>query len=406
MPQHIQADGLDARDLTELLDASHRYGSDPAYCLAGGGNASLKSGGTLWVTASGAALGRLTRRELVEVDRAGLDVLLDQMLPAGQHEREAAVVRATAAAVRSAAPGLRPSTETLLHHLLPARLVVHTHPSRVNALTCCTQGRALVHEHFGDRILWQPYVDPGISLARALRTLLGSTRADGDQPIVIFLENHGLIVAADDLDDVSQATAALTEQLDALLADVPARVFNGQVIPERGEAMSSCIELLVKACPGRFARADQLPEVMDLVGSTQGRDTALLGPMIPDQIVYCRAMPLWLDAPDERLSMDEVEKKWRNAIAEYDAKFGCEPWVVLIAGVGMVCLRESAAMAEITSAVYRDAARISRLATHLGGGRAMSPHDVAFIERWEAESYRRAVAEQGGGRSVSLMPRV
>ena len=60
----------------------------------------------------------------------------------------------------------RPSVECVFHALIPRRFVVHTHPTTVNALTCATDGEAIARDLFGDEILWVPYTDPGLPLAR------------------------------------------------------------------------------------------------------------------------------------------------------------------------------------------------------------------------------------------------
>ena len=93
--------------------------------------------------------------------------------------------------------GQRPSVEVLLHHLLPETFVVHSHATIVNALTCHQDGQRVAEEIFGDSILWLPYVDPGFTLALALKRALADHRQRNGQAAVraILMANHGLIVA-------------------------------------------------------------------------------------------------------------------------------------------------------------------------------------------------------------------
>ena len=73
--------------------------------------------------------------------------------------------------------GGRPSVEASLHEMLEWRLVVHTHPFAVNALTCGTQGEQTARELFGDEALWVPYTDPGYRLAKLMEEKLKAYRA-------------------------------------------------------------------------------------------------------------------------------------------------------------------------------------------------------------------------------------
>ena len=73
--------------------------------------------------------------------------------------------------------GQRPSVEALLHHLVPARYVVHSHATIANTLTCHAGGQSLAERIFGDDVVWVPYVDPGFILAQTLKRSLEEYRA-------------------------------------------------------------------------------------------------------------------------------------------------------------------------------------------------------------------------------------
>ena len=44
------------KEIDKLIEVSRKYGSDPRYVIAGGGNTSYKDAAHLWVKASGHAL--------------------------------------------------------------------------------------------------------------------------------------------------------------------------------------------------------------------------------------------------------------------------------------------------------------------------------------------------------------
>lgn len=364
----------------ELVAVSRHYGGDPAFVLAGGGNTSLKTRDALWVKASGHAMATIDAGGFVALDRSKLDAMLAGDWPSDPREREARFIERVLDARLQPERGQRPSVEALLHHLLPDRLVVHTHPGLVNALTCCVEGERITRELFGDDVLWQPYVDPGLTLAKSLRESLASRVG---RPRAVFLENHGLIVSGESTD----AIAATSDRLIRAIAD------RLGPLPTVGEGDATRLADFAAAIatfrPALHVAADSTADACWLAGTNGGRAAAAAGPLTPDQVVYCRSFPLFVREPSDVA----------NAWDEYVRRYRVEPWVAVVEGAGVIAVRESAKLAETTRAVYVDAAAVSRRAALLGGVRALSVAHRTFIEAWEVEAYRRSVAavETSGG---------
>ena len=123
-------------DLTELVANSRHYGADPEFVIAGGGNTSLKTAEVLYVKGSGTSLGTITPEGFVAMDRAQLQAILETPVPADAEVREERFKAAVLAARLYPERGQRPSVESVIHHLMPARLVVHTHATWINMFTC------------------------------------------------------------------------------------------------------------------------------------------------------------------------------------------------------------------------------------------------------------------------------
>lgn len=188
---------MNPRDL--LTDLSRRLG-DPAMDAAvlGEGNTSVRDGDTMLVKASGAVLAEAEPGDFVRVDLAeALTLIADE--GAGDAEVDAHFGEI------AAREGRRPSVEALLHVVLyeatDARVIAHSHPTAVNALLCSERPELLVDGAlFPDQIvvlgaspLLVPYIDPGLKLAREVRTRLRA-HADrhGEPPAVVYLRNHGM----------------------------------------------------------------------------------------------------------------------------------------------------------------------------------------------------------------------
>ncbi len=92
----------------------------------------------------------------------------------------------------------RPSVETALHAML-GRVVIHTHPVAANALNCGPGLKALGEITPAGELppLWVPYTDPGWRLAMTIKSAAEAyEKKHGHPPVVIFMENHGLLVSA------------------------------------------------------------------------------------------------------------------------------------------------------------------------------------------------------------------
>ena len=164
-PEFLSTDS----ELEVISKLSRYYGSDKSIVLAGGGNTSCKLGERLYVKASGTSLAAMAPEGFVAMNREKLESLASATLDSDPDTREAQFQAAVAAARCEPQRGQRPSVEVLLHHLLPGTYVVHSHATIANTLTCCIRGQRLAAEIFGSSILWLPYVDPGFTLAQALK---------------------------------------------------------------------------------------------------------------------------------------------------------------------------------------------------------------------------------------------
>jgi rhamnose utilization protein RhaD (predicted bifunctional aldolase and dehydrogenase)/NAD(P)-dependent dehydrogenase (short-subunit alcohol dehydrogenase family) len=395
-------------DIESLVAISRRYGADPEFCLAGGGNTSLKSGGRLLVKASGFALATITIEGFVEMDRRALADLLASELPAEPNAREEAFKRAVLAARTQPEKGQRPSVECVLHNLLPRPLVAHSHSTYVNMITCAEGGEAIARKVFGDDVLWVPYVDPGYILARTLDQLLKqyAQRTGRDCPDAVFMQNHGLIVCGKSAAQIERQTDQIIGKIQRHLAttaeaspSAPAAEPFGPVTKLDPAAARSLVMKIAPALRGLLAGSDTLKmvtfrdssEVLDLVGSDQGKAIVDGGPLTPDQIVYCRSFPLWFEASKSEAAGDLVERL-RKAIDEHRSRRGAPPGIVLVRGLGMFSEGDDFASADTAGRVYLDAIKVMAGAQRLGGVNRLSKAQYRFIEEWEVESYRKKIS--------------
>lgn len=372
----------------ELIQVANAFGADPEYSRAGGGNASVKVDGVLRIKPSGVPLATLAAADLVGLRN---DVLLEAL-----HSDEPVdgdpVQAAAAKALVDAPGGRRPSVEILFHALIPDALVLHTHPLVANALTCNTDAEALTAELFGDEAVFVPYTDPGVPLARAVEEAreAHTARTGRPAPGITLLGNHGIIVSGN-------SAAELTERAERLTATIAAAIDAGAVTaPAVATIPTGVREVVNTVAPtlrGLLGGPDRLAVVTsdasELVRAvtTTPAGTAILadGPLIPDQIVYAGSFPLVLDPAADATAVSV-------AVAAYRDAYGKDPVIVVVPGVVAFGAGADLAAARTALATFTDALRVARDANRIGTVRCLDAAERGFIENWEAESYRKAVA--------------
>ena len=410
-PRFDPADG----ELDVICKLSHYYGRDPSIVLAGGGNTSCKIGNRLYVKASGTSLATIAPEGFVEMDRDQLDELVTAELDPDVDIREAQYQEALSAARCEPEKGQRPSVEVLLHHLVPDKYVVHSHATIVNTLTCHTNGRQLAEEIFGDDILWLPFVDPGFILGQELKAALEEHSARTSEAGIkaILMANHGLIVAADDPEQIRACTEEVLGKIEARLGnDWQSGSFGAPRINENAAELVNVIAPALRGLLGSeqgnslsVVGFDDSDVILSLVGSEAGRTAASSGPLTPDQIVYCNSFPLWFE-PQESGSEDELIARLRDAIVRHTEATQFPPKIVLVSGVGMFAVGSDFHQANTAKLLYLDATKVMAGATRLGGISTLGDRDRRFIEDWKVEAYCKQVAASLGRTGGRLQNKV
>lgn len=395
--------------LEHLAKISRFYGSDPAFVLAGGGNTSYKQGDRLWVKGSGSPLSSISVEGFVEMDRNKLDELMRQTFPADRMQREEQYKKHVMACRAAPEKAQRPSVEATLHHLMPRKFVVHTHPAMVNMLTCCVKGEGICRELFGDAIVWVGNVDPGFPLAKELEKQLAAykARSGRDCPRAVLMQNHGLVVCGDTPDQVKADADWVMASLGKHLGDLNLDAAFGPVTRLDAAEAHRQINTIGPALRGLCAQGENLKiAVFDdseaavaIACGAEGKSVAAGGPLSPDQIVYCKSFPLWFETKVGESPADLV-KRLRECVQSHEKTTKAMPSVVLVQGIGVFGIGDDSGAACTARALYLDAVQVMAGAHKHGGIRYLQPDFREFIENWEVESYRKKIslASRAAGR--------
>ena len=355
--------------LNHLTSMSNRYGANPDYVLAGGGNTSYKDEKCLYVKASGTALATITPAGFVKMDRASLHGIFAKEYPQDAQAREAEVLQDMQAARCPGEEAKRPSVEALLHHILPWAYVLHIHPASVNGMTCGKDGKEACAQLFPGAV-WMEQIMPGYILAKeALSRINADTR-------LLFLENHGVFIGGESVEEIDQAVSQMNTTLNAVIKRHPD--FKPCAYDEeKTRRFAEAIDGVCVFCANQ--------EVMHAVSSRE--QFARVSPAFtPDHMVYCN---------DEALFIEDV-RELAARVKAYTERNGKPPKIIGLQNVGFCACGGDKKEADIAAAVFLDALKVYVYGESFGGARPMNDALVREINNWEVERYRKGVSYGGG----------
>jgi rhamnose utilization protein RhaD (predicted bifunctional aldolase and dehydrogenase) len=338
-----------SESLQDLIELSARVGSNLDLVQAGGGNTSIKEAGTLWVKASGKWL-----RQAAEDD-------MFLPVPMADIERQLAALDEKFPEYRTrTGVALRPSVETSVHAVMPQKVVIHVHSVRTIAWAARAGGREGVTPLLaGLNWSWIPYTHPGIPLAIRIR------EEAARRPDILILENHGLVVAAEEC-----------EAAEALLHDVEQRL-NGET---RAIGAPDLVRLEELTQGSEWEVAEEV-EAHALATDGVSCTIAAGGTLFPDQCVYLGPAAATVETRDTLAA----------AAQRYETRYDFAPVFLLAAGAGVVTRRHMKRAAhELLLCLKRVIERIptDAQATYLPASQ------VARLMNWDAEKYRIAMAQR------------
>jgi rhamnose utilization protein RhaD (predicted bifunctional aldolase and dehydrogenase)/NAD(P)-dependent dehydrogenase (short-subunit alcohol dehydrogenase family) len=392
-----------AGDLGLRVYTSRLLGAEPSLVLHGGGNTSVKSSSVnlfgeeeriLYVKGSG--------WDLETIEPAGFSpcrmqpLLALSRLPSLSDSQMATELRKSLTDLGAPSP----SVEAILHAILPARFVDHTHADAILTMTNSPRGDERVRELFGDRLVFIPYVMPGFKLARLCAQLYPAQA--GRNTVGMLLLKHGLFTFGETAKESYERMIELVSLAEGYLAR------RGAWAPVSLEPHASIAaepaapELRADIAALRRAVSDTagLPMILSVHTDGEARafatrpDIATIsqqGPATPDHVLRTKRIPL--------LGRDVAG--YAAAYRQYFHAHGGPPLtmldpaprVILDPKLGLVTIGRTAKEAAIVEDIYRRTLHMIAGATVLGGWEALPAQDIFDVEYWDLE---QAKLRQGG----------
>ena len=346
--------------LENFSRVSQSVGARADYVQGGGGNTSVKlEGGLMAIKASGFCLKDIRPDKAYAVlDYQALRTFYYGAEPKDFDDVEKAGSAQAKEAVRAVdgLEQLRPSIEAGFHSILDT-YVAHSHSVYANLAACSVECREIVAAALADAPYgWGmvAYTDPGARLTFSIRDELRRvTEETGRRPAAIFMQNHGLIVHADDPDECLR-----------IHTDV-----NGRIAAAFGLSGDSFPPVAVREIGDGLVEADSPYLSQALTSGAFDEKFFLETPLYPDQMVFLTgSFGFGAGTPEADCCLADP--------ATGRVVFN------MAAGRAQVIAETLTAVTFITDAIRNSGKTLS----------TMGEQARAFIANWESEKYRKSLA--------------
>jgi rhamnose utilization protein RhaD (predicted bifunctional aldolase and dehydrogenase)/NAD(P)-dependent dehydrogenase (short-subunit alcohol dehydrogenase family) len=382
-------DALSLRVYTSRL-----IGREPSLVLFGGGNTSVKTqAADLFGETTDVIYVKGSGWDLASIEAAGFAPLrLDSVrrmagLPSLTDSKMVSMLRSLS--IDPGAPA--PSVEAILHAVIPAAFVDHTHADAVVTITNTPDGMHRIGEIYGDRIFIVPYVMPGFELAREVYEM--TRDVDWAELEGIILMHHGVFTFGEDArssyERMIQIVTEAEDYLDNHAPLLPQATEPEQVGGADLRRLARARRAVSRAAGGAmFARVDAAPAASSFASRGDANDLVSRGPLTPDHVIRTKRVAWVME--------DDVEESANRYAAEYrkyferntDGTLTCldpAPRWALWPGRGAVVFGRSQGELSAVSDIVGHTLRAIERAEQMGGWQAL-PEDAIFdVEYWELE---------------------
>jgi NAD(P)-dependent dehydrogenase (short-subunit alcohol dehydrogenase family)/rhamnose utilization protein RhaD (predicted bifunctional aldolase and dehydrogenase) len=375
------------KDLEDLIEISRFYGKSKEFVIGGGGNTSYKDDQFLYVKASGNELSKINKNGFVKIDRAKLDEISAKTYPENETQRDRLLTEDLLKCCLVNKLHLRPSVESPLHHLINYKFVVHTHSTWINALLCSNDAEHYIKNNLPADVLFMHYTNPGYVLFKTLYTSIVAYRKQySHDPKIILVENHGVFISADSIEEIKSLYELVLGKVSTSIKDK----FNLDELPENPLAnnLLPAIRMILSEGSVKLLKLKNNALIQHFTSSSSQAALVSL-PFTPDNIVYCKPHPLYIEKTG---SADEILADLVLKVNEYKEKYGYNPKIILIREIGMIAVDDNIGMVETISDVFEDLMKISFLSESFKGPHFMNPKQISYIENWESEKYREGLS--------------
>ena len=378
-------------DLDLRVYSSNLLGQEPSLVLHGGGNTSVKineknilgkNEEIIYIKGSG--------WDLVSIKKEGFSpVRLDYVAKLAELSSlsDPQMVNELLTQLKNAsAPN--PSVETILHAILPYKYVDHTHADSVVTISNTPNGKNLLQEIYGDKVIIIPYVMPGFDLAKLVNDYYQKYASSKTEGIVLM--NHGIFSFGE------TAKQSYTRMIDLVtLAEDYLKINNSWILdfPKKSKKSFNSIEFA--KLRNRLSISSRGALLMHMVDSDKGyyfanlpniTDLAKRGPLTPDHVIRTKRIPMvGRDIENYVTEYTEYFNEFEPAAKERKTMIDPTPRVILDRDFGLCAVGKNMTEVNIISDIYNHTIDAILKAEKLQSWQTLPQKDIFDLEYWDLE---------------------
>ncbi len=360
-------------DLELRVYTSRLLGSNNNLVLYGGGNTSVKIGGTLYVKGSGWDLATIKKEGFSPVKTIELIKLLE-------YERlsdKDMVKYQKDALLDKNAPN--PSIEAILHALIPYKFVDHTHADSIVTISNSNRGEELIKKLYKDYII-VPYVMPGFLLAKMVYNI--TEEIDWDNIKGIILHNHGIFTFS------NSAKESYDNMIEAVsIADK----FIRKSKKKKKHNLSEIKELVSKAKGYDVVMRVNQSAIAKRFATKEDMALTQKGVLTPEHIIRTKRIPIIFEE-NYKEELDKYIKDYTDYFNKYttgeEIILNPAPNWAILKDFGTVSFGKDEKEAKIIEDINNHTMKAMIDAKRFGGYKSISEQDSFYMEYWELEQMK------------------
>ncbi len=387
-------------DLATRVYTSRLLGADESLVMHGGGNTSVKSTTqdffgrnveVLFVKGSG--------RDLCTIEKEGFAAIRlaeTKMLA----ERDTLTDTDMAKQLRGllmdqASPS--PSVEAILHAIMPAKFVDHTHTDSVVTLSNNPNGKDIIGKLYPDCLLL-PYTMPGFILSKQVFNAIRGQDVSAYKGII--LHHHGVFTFSDDAKEAYENMIELVGRADKYIAaNGDASIQAAGKAPDLTKGAKADLLHLAKIRravskargKAQIASLNSTPAAAAFASLSNVGNLATRGPITPDHVIRTKRTAVILgesssgDVPEVKAFVDDYNDYFKQNNDGTLAMLDPAPRWAVWKNVGTLAFGSTQKECDIITDITRHTVWAIQTGEALGGWQALPAKEIFDLEYWVLE---------------------
>lgn len=347
-------------NLNDFLYISNYVGERFDLVQAGGGNTSFKIDDIMFIKSSGCNLSNMdVNKNYVGLNYNNILKKIKNINDSNKKNRELKskeIVESNIIFFKNN----KPSIETTLH-CLTKKYTVHIHPIQFNYISSLDNCNTIIEKIFKNYCIID-YFTPGIDVTLELLKKYNNES-------IIFMKNHGLVVTADNIDEIKELLHNITNKLENELKVDYSKYHLVNYFSENLNAISKK-KFITYLSNNNF--------ISDFMKNKCEKDiNKYFKSFFPDKVVYCGTHYIYF----------KMEENLKNKIEKYIETYHEIPKIFILERNGKKYLYISST--SLNKCKEIEEVLISHLICYNDNNIFLDKNEIEYLNNWDAEKFRK-----------------